>query len=372
MVFLQITGVQAPRLLGEQALKEWRSGQQLLVEVIQKNDDNQGTIRVDGQTLSALLETSAQAGDKFWVRVGQVEEGFLLFLRNPQAADANSVSAAAGSPEFQAAMERGVPLQPEVVALVQDFPLTDAPRLLTNLSGVFNPEFMTELKKTFPEWSTLSGEKGAEQIIECLRKLGIDYEQRLGQLAKLDPQMKETEKEALRTTLKSAVLLGLNRQSTAGEETGEEYVSLTQVLRDITGQQLWLKTGALDNAYLLFNLPLKNREEYFPAKVGIEGSRKGLKLDDKHCRIGLSLETENLGLVGVDAFFNQDTLTLRILSQDPAGLQEIVPDVLSETQAKFAKLGFSLGNIATGDIDKNPEFRDFLRGQKRSGVDLRG
>jgi len=254
-------------------------------------------------------------------------------------------------------------LKTDLMSLVGTNPATK-----TN-SRTITDEFMIKLQSTIPEWSGLSEENGAEKIVECLRKLGLNYEQRIMQLMKFDSAAKEAEINSLKETVKFALLE--TAQNKEGKELGSDS-PLAQLLQKITGQQLWLKTGALDNAFILLQLPLLNQGQPMPVHMAIESARKGTKMDDQHCRIALQIETELLGDVGIDAFFNQDSVTLRVLTRDHQLLPLLIEEVLPETKAKFARLGFNLANVETGDLDQNREFHSFLQGIRRSGVDVKG
>ena len=133
---------------------------------------------------------------------------------------------------------------------------------------------------------------------------------------------------------------------------------------------MWFKTGALGNAYLLLHLPIFNQEELVPVQIAIESARKGGKMDEQHCRVGIQMETQQLGQVGIDAFFYGDSLTMRVLTCQPQYLPHLVEEVLPEATTQFAKLSITLTSIETGDLNENLEFQNFLQGSRRSGVDI--
>ncbi|MDQ7093948.1 hypothetical protein REC12_10135 [Desulfosporosinus sp. PR] len=366
---MEVTGILTSGLLEDLKSKQWQPGDRLLVEVVQKNGENQGTIQVKGDVLSAVLETSTQVGDKFWVQVGEIEEGYLLLIRETQAEKAQDIPAP--SLQFAELKERGLPPNQELLTLVREFPLIGSEASLEEaLQGSLSDEFLAALRKSFPQWESLSGENGAQKIIECLRKLGLNYEQRILQMSKLNSQAKELEKESLRNTLKFSLLDAVQKQK-------EEYLSnspgvLARLLDKITGQQLWLKTGTLNNGYVLVDLPLMNQEEFMPLRVGLESARKGSKMDEKHCRVAIQLETKGLGVIGIDAFFDQDAVTMNILTADTSTLSELVENVLPETKVQFARLGFKVLKVTIENLDQNIEFQNFLQGLRRSGVDVAG
>ena len=300
---MEVGGIQAPgSASSSNLLKQWQQGERLLVKVVQTTSEGVGTIQVKGQDVSALLDTSAKVGDQFWVKVGNFSEGSLMLVRQPSVERQGEIQLA--TPQFKQVTERGLPINQEIIALLKAFP-TEKPgifaALLTNLQGTPFDGLITNLRKSSLKWEGLSEENGAEVLLQCLRKLGLDYEQRIQQLSKLDPQAKEIEKNSLKETFKSTLLQAL--QNLEGLDDHDSQETVTKLLQRLTGQQLWLKTGALDNAYLLLHLPIFKQEELIPVQIAIESARKGGKMDEQHCRVGIQMETQQLGQVGIDAFF---------------------------------------------------------------------
>jgi hypothetical protein len=363
---MEVGGVLAPGKVTSSLSEQWHLGERLLVEVVQKTSEGEGTIRVKGQNLSALLGSLSTVGEKFWVKVGNLSEGSLLLIREPLMEKQGDIHVT--PQQFDQLTERGLPVNQEIIALLKTFPTTNTGvlgTLLTSLQGTQLDGLIMNLKKSSPEWEGLSGETGAEKLVECLRKLGLDYEQRIQLMMKLDPQAKETEKNSLKETFKFTLLEALQNQE------GQDHEGiLGNLLQKFTGQQLWFKTGALDNAYLLLHLPLVNKDQLVPVQIAVESARKGGRMDEQHCRVGIQLETQQLGKVGIDAFFYDDSLNLRVLTRDLQFLPQLLEVVLPETRIQFAKLGFNLTKLETGDLDQAIEFQKFLEGSRRSGVDL--
>ena len=364
---MEIGGILAPRAINATLLNQLQLGERLLVEVVQKTSEGEGVIRVKGQDLSALLQSSTTVGEKFWVKVGNLSDGSLLLIREPIME--TQVDIHVVPQQFSQLTERGLPINQEIMILLKTFPTTNTGILgaiLTSLQGTPLEGLLMNLRKSMPKWEGLSEETGAEELVECLKKLGLNYEQRIQQMMKLDPQAKEIEKNSLKDTFKFALLEALQNQGGLDDTEG----TVTNLLQKLTGQQLWLKTGALDNAYLLLHLPLLNQEQLVPVQVAIESARKGGKMDEQHCRVGIQMETQQLGQVGIDAFFYGDSLTLRVLTNDLQFFPQLLEGVLPETRTQFAKLGFNLTKIETGDLAQNLEFQNFLQGSRRSGVDI--
>ena len=366
---MEIGGILAPGAVSGIGLNQWHLGERLLVEVIQKTSEGEGTIRVKGQDVSAILESSVKVGDKFWVKVGNLSEGSLLLIREPLMESQGGIRST--PQQFNQLAERGLPTNQEIITLLKTFPTANTGILgtiLTSLQGTPLDGLLMSFRKLIPKWEGLSEETGAEEFVEYLRKLGLNYEQRIGQLMKLDPQTKEVEKNSLKDTFKFALLEAIQNQE--GVDYHDSEGTLTKLLEKLTGQQLWFKTGALDNAYLLLQLPLLYQEQLVPVQIAIESTRKGGKMDEQHCRVGIQMETQLLGQVGIDAFFYVDSLTFRVLTRDLQFPPQLLEEVMPETKKQFAKLGFNLTKIETGDLAQNIEFQNFLQGSRRSGVDI--
>lgn len=368
---MEINGILAPGAIKSIGQSPWRPGERLLVEVVKKAGESEGTIRVKGQEVFVHLDTSTELGDKFWVKVGDVKEGSLQLIREPlteKQADLRVVPQ-----QFQQLTERGLPINQTILTLLKTFTspnIEHLGNLLENVPGTLTDEFIVNLRKTIPTWDGLSEENGAEKLVRFLKGLGLNYEQRIQQMLKLDSQARDVEKNSLKDTFKFKLLEAIQNQE--GQVSEDSNSPLAQLLQKITGQQLWFKTGALDNAFMLLHLPLINQEHIVPVKIAIESARKGHKMDEQHCRVAIQIETEQLGDIGVDALFDQDSLTFRVLTHDvnvPI-INQLIETVMPETKAEFSKLGFNLVNVATGDLKQNIEFQNFLRGTRRSGVDI--
>ncbi|MDR3540058.1 MAG: hypothetical protein P4L69_03685 [Desulfosporosinus sp.] len=365
---MEVGGILSPAVINRLGLNQLRVGERLLVEVVQKTGDGEGTIRVKGQDVFAILETSTKLGERFWVKVGDTKEGSLLLIREPLLDKQGDIQ---GVPQqFQQLTERGLPINQDIITFLKTFAANteSLDTLLQNIQGTMTDEFLVNLRKTIPAWDELSEGNGAEKLVECLKKLGLNYEQRLQQMLKLESPAKEVEKDSLRETFKFKLLEGIQKQEK--QDLYDPEGPLAQMLERITGQQLWFKTGALANAFMLLHLPLLNQGQLVPVKIAIESARKGAKMDEQHCRVAIQIETQELGDIGIDAYFNQDSLMFRVLTHNLPFLPQLLESVMPETKVEFSKLGFNLEKVETGDLDQNLEFQNFLRGNRRSGVDV--
>ncbi len=144
---MEIGGILAPSAVKSPLLKQLQLGERLLVEVVQKTSEGEGTIRVKGQNVSALLETSTQVGEKFWVKVGNVSEGGLLLVREPLVEKQWGMPVA--PQQSKQLTERGLPNNQEIISLLKSFPATNTGNLstlLTSLQGTTLDGLMMNLR----------------------------------------------------------------------------------------------------------------------------------------------------------------------------------------------------------------------------------
>ena len=215
-------------------LKQGQPGERLWVEVVQKTSEGVGTIRVKGLDVSALLEPSTKVGDQFWVKVGNLNEGSLMLIREPLVEKQGKMQLA--PLQSKQVTERGLPVNQEIISLLKTFTIEKPgifSALLTSLQDTPFDGLIANLRKSSPKWEGLSEENGAEVLLESLRKLGLDYEQRIQHLMTLDPEAKETEKSSLKETFKFALLQSLQNQETL-EHHSQEMVK--KLLENLTGQ----------------------------------------------------------------------------------------------------------------------------------------
>lgn len=345
-----------------------RPGQHLSVQVLRMGENGEGTILLEGEETPALLETVAKTGDRFGVTVREVADGTLLLVRDPTQAGA----AATRSEHLPVTTERGVSGSGslELEQVLRNFAVSSRPELLVlvqadNVRPVQPAGLLTTVAGLIPEWSELTSADLPEQLVRFFKGLGLDYEHRLKLISRLDDRFKDAEVTDLKNTLKAQILSLLSGAKDAG--ANPEF--LTKLLRELTAQQLWYQTGVGETAYMLWQFMVGEQDRYYNVRAAVEGSRKGKKIDRLHCHVAVGLETPTLGEIGVDAWFNQDAVKLKVLSHDPEMLEPILDEVLPVTRAQLQKLGLNLGSVESSNLDDN--FQRFLHGEKLPGVDIR-
>lgn len=80
---MEVSGLLATGIINGNKTNFWRPGERLLVEIVHITAEGEGTVRINGKEMFALLETSTQIGEKFWVKVGDNSQGSLLLIREP-------------------------------------------------------------------------------------------------------------------------------------------------------------------------------------------------------------------------------------------------------------------------------------------------
>ena len=170
------------------------------------------------------------------------------------------------------------------------------------------------------------------------------------------------------STLKPLILQMLQNPSLLATQHLKDF---EEILNQLTGQQLWLRTGDQEKAYVLLHIPIRDNGNMLLANVAIESTRKGNKMDTDHCHLALQMETPLLGEVGVDLWFFEDNLSLRVLIDQPERLTSLLEQILPLTKESFLQIGFNLRSVEIGDLTIDQEFKRFILGQRKKGVDLK-
>jgi len=379
---MQVNNLNSLGLLNQNLPAKYLPGQLLFIEIISKKPSGEGIIALEGQEVPALLEISAQAGDKIWVKIQEVAANGLLLVREQKTkpvnlADSNNEELIPEDKIKITLLERGLTKDAKIVKIINDFNL-DKQKFELLLQNLSQENFLSltgkqrenieTIIRAIPEWADIGTEKGVNQILEIFKTLGLDYEARLNQIMKLKGENKSNQLQELLSTLKPLLIQNLQNHHKA-VLSPELLNSFVEILNQLTGQQLWLRTGDQDNAYVILNIPLRENERIFSAKVAIESSRKRNIMDIKHCHLALQMETEGLGEVGVDLWFYENNLSLRLLTTQPEQTAPLVEQILPLTKERFSRIGFNLLTVNTGNIH-DQEFKRFISGQRRKGVDL--
>jgi hypothetical protein len=374
---MQVNNFNSFNLLNQNQPGKYMPGQRLFVEIVSKKPSGEGIIVLDGKEIPALMEISAKAGDKIWVKIQEITDNGLLLVREQKQ---NPLEISNTNIEDKAQvilLERGLPKDANINKILNDFIYNKQKYELflqklsqEGISGLTQDQRQTieTVLQAIPQWSDFSGEKSVKQILDFFKVLGIDYEARLKEIMKLAGENKSNRLQELLSTLKPLLINYLHNHKGA---LSPEYLNyLEEILNQLTGQQLWLRTGDQENAFVLLNIPLRENDHLFSAKVAIESSRKRNIMDIEHCHLALQMETKVLGEVGVDLWFYENNLSLRLLTIQPDLMVPLVEQILPITKERFSKIGFNLVAVDIENIHNDQEFTSFISGKRKKGVDL--
>lgn len=261
----------------------------------------------------------------------------------------------------------GPSLDPEISYVLQNSQKLDWIELLKNptlTQGTPESSILGKIFNLLPLWCELSGENGRLQLVNFLRKLGIDYERRLAGLSHLDNNAQEEEIAQLKNTIKGNLMELIRRTDSQLPNP-----QLQGLLDKITGQQLGLLSGLMVNSYIRLSLPLQTNNQVQEVKIALQSDPQKNKLDALHCRIGVSLETLALGEIGVDAYLFNHSISLRILTMMPLQLSLLLDEIQQETITRFSKLGLRLTGVDVAPLDSHTDFKSFVSGEPQQGVD---
>lgn len=379
-------------------ITELNEGQRLFIEVLRLDPSGQGLINIKGNLLNAFLETTAQPGDKFWAVVKKIGDQELILSRDVKTAastgdvlitrDQGPLQTGRGlsgfsglSQELAEAFNNAKGLKWNTIlgqnignSLKQPIQGEQATihSLESNLnksqsvSDPVNQSFSNiigKLLSMIPRWAELNGKNGPAQIRGFLNNLGVGYERKLAEFLLSEDNPPEEELARLKNMMKAQLLLQLNEP-----ENSTISPKLQSLLDKIIGQQLYL--SEITNSYVWLSLPLRDNSHLLDAKIALQSDRHKKGLDETHCRIGVYMETLALGKIGVDAYLSGNTLNLRVLSTDPQDIYELIHIFKEEMIARFAYCGLRLTGVDVASWEANSEFRDFVAGEPRQGVDI--
>lgn len=343
-------------------------GQRLLVEVVSQDHKQEGLISVGGKLIRAKLEAQVQTGERFWAVVKEADEqGIILSRVSLNKAKINNLR----NEELLFLIKRGLALDPEIYDYLKRFidpsNITFTTELLAILRGKNNylQKLATVIWNSIPRWSQLSGSNFSPLLI-YYQMLGIDYEYLI-----YEDYRNEQDNQGARSWPLKYYLLQILSKHFESLNTAEK-ACLNEILSEITGQQLWLQTGTGDSAYCLLHFPLFDKGELYQARLAIESSRYGRRIDTKHCHLALQVETPHIGLVGADLVLYDNKLSICILHDHIEEIFPLIQKMEAEIQKGFATLGFSLQQISGKTFVECPQFAKFISGIQLSGVDIKG
>ena len=337
-------------------------GQRLAVEVISTNKNQQGLVSFGGKIHPARIEAEVKPGDRFLAAVKETNGQEIVLSRENISGRTTGLS----NQQFIFLLNRGLGLDPKILLLLNQFTQHTDTALMSILTS--RSPYLVNLAKhllsNIPQWSETNGQN-FNYLVKYYNMLGLEHERYIYDLYKNGAGRKETNE----TSAKEQILLLLRENIGKLPAQQKEYLEL--LLDRITAQQMWIQTGARENAYLLMHIPLQDNGTIYNCQIAVESSRKGNKIDLEHCHIALEVETENLGKVGADLRLFEQRLQITLLN-DNADFRSLVENIYEPTKQTFVNLGLTLEQITIKTYEENPHFRNFITGQFVSGVDIEG
>lgn len=370
---MQIDPLNTPgRLPSGADLATLQVGRRLRVEIISLESNQEGTISLDGKLIEAKIEAGFRAGDQFWATVKKVgNDGIVL-----SKADVPPQTDGLADARSRILINRGFPPDPVISRQLEKF-ISDNSSPVFSIINSKNPVVSKVLDLFFritPKWEKLSG-LNFQSLADYLCRLGLEYESNLVK-SRRTMSNRRSPANFQETVFGDRTMLKMNLlQLAAGDSASlspEDKAALTALLDDITGQQLWIQTGAEKNAYFLMHIPLQDNGMVYQAKIAVESRRHGNNIDLNHCRFALQVDTPNLGKVGADLTIYENRIHICLLHEDKNELEQIIPEYFDLTSRGFASIGYCLEQISVHNFEDYPGFDSFLTGKPRSGVDLTG
>ncbi len=337
-------------------------GQRLTVEVISTNKNQQGLVSLGGKIHPARIEAEVKPGDRFLAAVKETSGQEIVLSRENISGKITGLS----NEQLIFLLNRGLGLDPKILLLMNQYTQHSDTALMSILlsRSPYLDNLAKNLWSNIPQWSETNGQS-FNYLVKYYYMLGLEHERYIYELYKKEAGHKQNNE----TSAKEQIFLLLREHIGKLPAQQKEYLEL--LLDRITAQQMWIQTGARENAYLLMHIPLQDNGTIYNCNIAIESSRKGNKIDVEHCHIALEVETENLGRVGADLRLFEQRLQITLLN-DSDNFHSRVEDIYNATKERFSTLGLTLDHITIKTYEEDQQFRNFITGQFVSGVDIEG
>ncbi|RNC29728.1 MAG: hypothetical protein AWM53_00345 [Candidatus Dichloromethanomonas elyunquensis] len=345
-------------------LTQLKVGQQLEVEILSTDADQEGIISLGGKPMRAKIEAQVQTGDRFWAAIKEAGANGIVLSRDINASSLNSLS----KEQIITLIDRGVGFDPRIAEVLTSFVTSETTPALFSMLNSNNPQIrslMSVLLSALPDWSKLNSQNYT-QIIKYFSALGLEneksvYDAFFSNKKDIDFNPQSVKANILKIT-----------QDQSDKLSKEERAAIGDILKEITGQQLWAQSGTRKNAYSLLHLLLQDQGEYFNCKIALESSRKGKRMDPEHCHIALQVDTPNLGKVGADIMLYENKVNVCLLHEDIEVLRPVIQELRQDSNANIQMTRLQIEKITLKSFQELPYFQKFLSGKQQSGVDVKG
>lgn len=329
-------------------------GERVLVEVLNREGRGKAQLRFAGQEIKALLEFSAEAGDKFWAVVKKNDEKGILLVRE-KGVDSVNLSFRSEQSVAQG-LTQAFALHPDGSKSSQ----------WTSQQGLLQNSLQDFVKELIPQWSTLFQEEGGKAIATLIKRLGLDYERRVQNLLSLSPNLQGEERTELSQTLKGMLLHHLDEKTDRGD-----FKALKVLLDSLTTEQYLLSNKVSENPFYRFEFPIQHEGRLYIQRLAVKGARKGNRMDLGHCRLAIHACTPTFGEIGLEGWLYEGQLSLKVFSHNPAELRTFVEEHQLHLQEQLSRLGIGLYSLGVVPMTEAEDFHRFLRGEHQEGVDYR-
>jgi len=345
---------------------QFKLGQHLQVEVLNANN-SEGLISVGGKQLPAKLDVNVKPGDRFWVAVKDINNNEILLAREQISP---ILAQKIGKENFSLLLSRGLPFIPEIALYLNKFRNFENNSIQSIIKGFESAnsdeadnKILLFLKDIIPKLDKNGQNELSKNIMNYFKKSGISYEHKVfNAILNLDSKLASEEVES---SLKGQLLNSLNTKEAKNN-------FLVDLLEQITGQQLWIQTGAKENACFLLHIPVQFDSEIYETIIAGESSRKQGKVDLNHCHLAIQVETLILGKIGVELCIHEKDVMLFVLYDEIEAIKEYINSLFEETKDRFDTLGLSIKYITVKPLSGNKQFQKLIHGDFSNKVDVLG
>ncbi|MBP1930769.1 hypothetical protein [Ammoniphilus resinae] len=392
---------------------EFTAGQIVKGTVLRNLPNSQSLLSVDGRQIIGKMEVNLNAGERVWLQVQSTGQPVMLQVikqfdkqtGKPRAVGGriNDLASALGFEDEESkgllsklvseqipvpqsmlnnifainktgerdlsdaivlSLKRGYPVTEETVKSVDQF-----------VSGPHLGELLALWEKEYrsidgDKWSFPWGDKvlsllarlrqgspaSAEMLRDFLLDLGLGWEKRLVGSNDIDAYVEQLK----------PLLLQI-RGNLADTPSLSPLAEVTdQVIRYITGQQLFLTPGQFPLQQLLLSIPL-----FESSFVQIESRRDPLgQVDPNHCRLLFFLQLAKMGELLIDVQIRERMVSVDFTGEDPS-LQPLIEFFRNDLSKALKETGYQLlsARVRKVGVSKGVEAKGFLQPYK--GVDFR-
>ncbi|NLP43271.1 MAG: hypothetical protein GX351_01460 [Peptococcaceae bacterium] len=347
-------------LVSSSNLLNIKEGQRYFIEIIETAQNNEGAIILNGKKINVKFETDVQMGDKFWV-TGVVEDDKIVLKKDRVEPSKLSIQT-----KLDSFLSRGLNNSTEISKYLIDF--INQTTSLNNILNSRNSQLsslISLLWAIIPKWSEVR-KNGNNFLEDFYKKLGLELEKSIYEYI----FQSRTRNSFTSDSVKLQLLYLLAQKQSSLDQAENDM--LAKLLNEITGQQLWIQSGDKENAYILLHLPLQDNGILYNCKIAIEGKRKGQKIDVDFSHIALEIETENLGVIGVDLLIYRDSVNVKLLNDKLNDrLINNFDSLKYKVEESFKKLGYNLKHFTIDSFNSFTQFEKFISGNSMLGVDIK-